>query len=66
MANRDVVGVAQDDIGNGNGHEFLRELRVKTAMVERQRAAYRRDADGWRTGTWWASRRTTSVMATVM
>ncbi|WP_257593356.1 2-hydroxycarboxylate transporter family protein, partial [Klebsiella pneumoniae] len=24
---------AQDDIGNGNGHEFLRELRVKTAMV---------------------------------
>ncbi|VAT77699.1 Uncharacterised protein [Klebsiella pneumoniae] len=28
-----LVGVAQDDIGNGNGHEFLRELRVKTAMV---------------------------------
>ncbi|EPF41142.1 hypothetical protein F869_23437, partial [Klebsiella pneumoniae subsp. pneumoniae CIP 52.145 = B5055] len=27
------MGVAQDDIGNGNGHEFLRELRVKTAMV---------------------------------
>jgi hypothetical protein len=24
-----LVGVAQDDIGNGNGHEFLRELRVK-------------------------------------
>ncbi len=28
-----LVGVAQDDIGNGNGHEFLRELRVKTAVV---------------------------------
>ena len=28
-----LVGVAQDDIGNGNGHEFLRELRVQTAMV---------------------------------
>ncbi|VGQ13495.1 hypothetical protein SB5387_05403 [Klebsiella variicola] len=28
-----LVGVAQDDIGNGNGHKFLRELRVKTAMV---------------------------------
>ncbi len=28
-----LVGVAQDDIGNGNGHGFLRELRVKSAMV---------------------------------
>ncbi|GAR93918.1 hypothetical protein NGUA22_03468 [Salmonella enterica] len=28
-----LVGVAQDDIGNGNGHGFLRELRVKAAMV---------------------------------
>ena len=28
-----LVGVAQDDIGNGNGHEFLRELRIKAAMV---------------------------------
>ncbi|AGK09726.1 hypothetical protein CFSAN002058_18126 [Salmonella enterica subsp. enterica serovar Heidelberg str. CFSAN002058] len=27
------MGVAQDDIGNGNGHGFLRELRVKAAMV---------------------------------
>ncbi|VUT10616.1 hypothetical protein SB6408_02972 [Klebsiella spallanzanii] len=28
-----LVGVAQDDIGNGNGHGMLRELRVKAAMV---------------------------------
>ena len=28
-----LVGVAQDDIGNSNGHGFLRELRVKSAMV---------------------------------
>ena len=28
-----LVGVAQDDIGNGNGHEFLRELRIKATMV---------------------------------
>jgi hypothetical protein len=27
------VGVAQDDIGNGNGHGFLRELRVKAMVV---------------------------------
>ncbi|KWR04098.1 hypothetical protein AH81_23480, partial [Salmonella enterica subsp. enterica serovar Tennessee] len=28
-----LVGVAQDNIGNGNGHGFLRKLRVKAAMV---------------------------------
>ncbi|GAR61314.1 hypothetical protein NGUA15_03104 [Salmonella enterica] len=28
-----LVGVAQDDVGNGNGHGFLRELSVKAVMV---------------------------------
>ncbi|GAS18772.1 hypothetical protein NGUA28_01459 [Salmonella enterica] len=28
-----LVGVTQDDVGNGNGHGFLRKLRVKAAMV---------------------------------
>ncbi|ESJ45456.1 hypothetical protein CFSAN001083_13264, partial [Salmonella enterica subsp. enterica serovar Cubana str. CFSAN001083] len=28
-----LVGVAQDNIGNGNGHGSLRKLRVKAAMV---------------------------------
>ena len=36
-----LVGVAQDDIGNGNGHGFLRELRVKAAMVVNSGDNYR-------------------------
>lgn len=28
-----LVGVVQDDIGNGNGYEFFCELRVKMVMV---------------------------------
>ncbi|CQQ46800.1 Uncharacterised protein [Salmonella enterica subsp. enterica serovar Typhimurium str. DT104] len=28
-----LVGVAQDDIGNGNGHGSLRELSIKAVMV---------------------------------
>ena len=36
-----LVGVAQDDIGNGNGHGFLRELRVKAAMMVNSGDNYR-------------------------
>ena len=39
-----LVGVAQDDIGNGNGHGFLRELRVKSAMVVNSGGNHRRQA----------------------
>ncbi|AGS65170.1 hypothetical protein I137_00265 [Salmonella enterica subsp. enterica serovar Pullorum str. S06004] len=28
-----LVGVTQDDVGNGNGHGSLRELSVKAVMV---------------------------------
>ncbi len=57
-----------DDAGVQGGAAPAFESRSPRRRAERQSAKtlYRQDAGGWRTRDWWASRRTTSVMAMVM